>query len=485
MIKDQVSGSLVSNASKFLGESESGVSKALDGVFPALLGSMISKSEDSNQAGKLFDMVKGADTGILDNIGDLFGGGAGNVASLMNSGSGALNLLLGNNTGSMIDKVAGFSGLKGSATSSLIKMAAPFLMSMVGKVVKNKALDAVGLGKFLGTQKSAVKSAMPAGLLSSLGAGFLGKGFDAITGIAGGAKNIAGDAVGAAGNAVGAAGDAGKKVIGGAKDMVGGAANMAGGAVGDVANVGKAAGGGILKFLIPIILILGALGLWKFMGGSGTGIDALDKAVDKTTEIAGDAAGAVGDVATKAGDMAGDAAGAVGDAAGKAGDMAGDAAGAVGDAIGSAFSKVDAAGKAALDKVKFGANSAGTQMMSYIDGGFKGEGKFTFRNLNFASGSAQIDGTSGVEVDNLAAILAAYPGVKVHIAGYTDSTGDAAKNMQLSSQRANAVKARLMGKNIAGSRISTKGMGSADPVASNDTKAGQAQNRRIEVTIVK
>lgn len=459
MIKDQVSGSLVSNASKFLGESESGVSKALDGVFPALLGSMISKSEDSSQAGKLFDMVKGADTSILDNIGGLFGGGAGNVASLMNSGSGALNLLLGNNTGGMIEKVAGFSGLKGSATSSLIKMAAPFLMSMVGKLVKDKALDAVGLGKFLGTQKSSVKSSMPAGLLSSLGAGFLGKGFDAITGIADGAKNIAGDAVGAAGDVVGAAGNAGKKVIGGA-------ANMAGGAVNDVANVGKAAGGGLMKFLIPLLLILGALGIWK------SGI------LSTATDAVADTAGAVVDVA-------GDAAGAVADVAGDAVDAAGDAAGAVGDAIGSAFAKVDDVAKAALDKITFTATSAGGQMMAYIDGGFKGEGTFRFNDLNFASGSAQIDGTSGDEVDNLAAILASYPGVNVYITGHTDNTGDAAKNMQLSTQRANAVKARLMGKNIDGSRITTKGLGSSVPTASNDTKEGQAQNRRIEVTIVK
>lgn len=474
MIKDQVSGSLVSNASKFLGESESGVSKALDGVFPALLGKMIEKSEDSNQLGKVFDMVKGADTGILDNIGDLFGGGAGNVAQLMNSGSGALNLLLGNNTGGMIDKVAGFSGLKGSATSSLIKMAAPFLMSVVGKYVKNKALDATGFSKFLGTQKSVVKSAMPAGLLSSLGAGFLGKGFDAVSGLAGGAKDVA---TGAAG----AVGDAGKKIVGGATGAVGSAANMAGGAgrkvvggasdaVGNVANAGKAAGGGLMKFLIPLILILAALGVWK------SGI--LGKAASATTEMASDAAGAVGDVA-------GGAVDAVGDAASKAGDMAGDAAGAVGDAVGSVFGKVDAAAKGALDKISFAANSAGSQMMSYIDGGFKGDGKFTFRNLTFASGSAKIDGTSGTEVDNLAAILKAYPEVKIQVTGYTDSTGDAAKNMQLSTQRANAVKARLMGQNIAGNRIMTKGLGSADPVASNDTKEGQAQNRRIEVTIVK
>jgi len=74
LVKDQVSGSLVSQASKFLGESESGVGKALDGIFPAVLGKMIDKSEDTNGLSKLFDLAKGADTGILDDIGGLFGG---------------------------------------------------------------------------------------------------------------------------------------------------------------------------------------------------------------------------------------------------------------------------------------------------------------------------------------------------------------------------------------------------------------------------
>ena len=463
MIKDQVSGSLVTNASKFLGESESGVTKALDGVFPALLGKMISGSEDSNQLGKIFDMVKGADAGILDNIGDLFGGGAGNVAQLMNTGSGALSLLLGNNSGSMIDKVAGFSGLKGSATSSLIKMAAPFLMSMIGKYAKDKALDAVGLGKFLGSQKSHVQSAMPAGLLSSLGAGFLGKGFDSVAGIVGGAKDMAtgavGNVTGAAGNVVGAAGDAGKKVVGGAMN-----------AAGDVANVGKAAGGGLMKFLIPIIFILGALGIWK------SGI------LSKATDAAGDVAGSVADVA---GDAAGSVADAAGDAAGSVAGAAGDAMDKMGEGFGAVFGKIDEAAKGALDKITFGANSAGKQMIDYIEGGFKGDAKFTFNNLTFATGSSKIDGESGAEVDNLAAILAAYPGVKIHITGHTDNTGSAAGNMQLSQQRANAVKARLMGKNIEGARMTAKGMGSDEPVADNGTKEGRDQNKRVEINIVK
>jgi len=213
ILKDQVSGSLVSQASSFLGAEESGISKAIDGIFPALLGKMISGSEEEGGAQKIFDMASNMDSSLLGNIGDLFGGGAGNVSKLMNSGSGVLNLLLGNNTNSIVDKIAGFSGLKGSAASSLLKMAAPFLMSTVGKYIKDKALDSVGLGKFLGTQKSFVQKSMPGGLLSALGSGFLGKGMDAVMG-------IAGDGL-----------DAGKQVLSGASDLAEGAANIGKGAV--------------------------------------------------------------------------------------------------------------------------------------------------------------------------------------------------------------------------------------------------------------
>ena len=475
MVKDQVTGSLVSNASKFLGESESGVGKALDGIFPALLGKMADTAEDGNGLAKLFDMAKGADAGILDNIDGLFGGGAGNVAKLMNGGSGILNLLLGNSTGGMIDKLAGFSGLKGSAASSLIKMAAPFLMSMVGRHIKNKALDAVGLGKFLGSQRQHAQAGMPSGLLSSLGGSFLGKGASAVTGLASdgmdAGKKVVGGVGNAAGKVVGGATDAAGKVVGGAADaagkVVGGAADLAG-------NVGGAAvktGGSILRWLIPLALLL-AIGGWFGLGpGLGGAADAAKGAVEKT-------AGAAGDMAKGAGNMAGDA---VKGAAGAAGNMAKGAA----DAMGGVFGKIDEAAKSALGSIKFGAGSAGESMMKFIDGGFKGDGRFTFKNLTFATGSANINGATAVEVDNMAAILKAYPGVMVMVEGYTDNTGDAKANLDLSQARANAVKARLMGQGIAGNRVKTKGFGSDNPKADNGTAEGRAMNRRIEMVIAK
>lgn len=488
MVKDQVSGPLASQASKFLGESESSVGKALGGIFPAVLGKMINTSEDSSGLTKLFDMAKGADTSILDDVSGLFGGGAGNVAKLMNNGSGALNLLLGNNTGGLIDKIAEFSGLKGSAASSLIKMAAPFLMSMVGRQIKEKALDVIGFGKLLGSQKQHVKSAMPSGLMSKLGGSFLGKGFDAVTGFAGdgfdAGKKVVGNAAGTVGSVAGGAMNAGKKAIGGTADAVG---NVAGGAMGagkkvvggaanlagDVGGAAAKTGGSILKWLVPVFIALLALSFFGFRTGCSAVDDTVGSAKDLTENVAAGAA-----------DMAGDATKAVGDAAGSVADAAGNAADAAAGAIGSVFSTIDEAAKKSLDGIKFATGSAGAQMKEFIDGGFKGDSRFRFNNLTFNTGSAAIGGESGVEVDNLAAILKAYPAVKIHIDGYTDNTGNAAANVQLSNARATAVKARLISKGIDASRITAHGNGAADPVADNATEEGRAENRRIEVSIV-
>ena len=234
-------------------------------------------------------------------------------------------------------------------------------------------------------------------------------------------------------------------------------------------------GGSLLKWLIPLLLLLGIGGYFGFGPGIGGAADMAKDAAAKTANVAGDAA-------KGAADMAGDAAkGAAGAAAGAAGDAMKGAAG----AIGGVFGKIDEAAKSALGSIKFTTGSAGSEMMKYIDGGFKGDGRFTFKNLTFATGSANIDGKTAVEVDNMSAILKAYPGVKVNVEGYTDNTGNAAANVQLSQARANSVKARLMAKGISGDRVMTKGYGDANPKADNGTAEGRAANRRIEMVIAK
>jgi outer membrane protein OmpA-like peptidoglycan-associated protein len=87
-------------------------------------------------------------------------------------------------------------------------------------------------------------------------------------------------------------------------------------------------------------------------------------------------------------------------------------------------------------------------------------------------------------VNALAQTLKAYPSVKIGLEGFTDATGDAVSNKQLSQERAEAIKSRLVQSGIEESRITTAGFGSEKPVASNDTEDGRAKNRRTEVVVL-
>ena len=71
----------------------------------------------------------------------------------------------------------------------------------------------------------------------------------------------------------------------------------------------------------------------------------------------------------------------------------------------------------------------------------------------------------------------------IQIVGYTDSTGNYNYNMQLSQQRAQSVATYLTSQGVSGQYLSVKGMGPADPIASNATADGRAQNRRVQVTL--
>jgi outer membrane protein OmpA-like peptidoglycan-associated protein len=76
------------------------------------------------------------------------------------------------------------------------------------------------------------------------------------------------------------------------------------------------------------------------------------------------------------------------------------------------------------------------------------------------------------------------PQTNVLVVGHTDSTGTAAHNMDLSIRRSNAVKSFLVQQGVDGTRLTTQGKGETEPIASNSTPEGRAQNRRVEIVIV-
>ncbi|WP_425599410.1 OmpA family protein, partial [Vibrio natriegens] len=97
----------------------------------------------------------------------------------------------------------------------------------------------------------------------------------------------------------------------------------------------------------------------------------------------------------------------------------------------------------------------------------------------FAFDSAEIKNASSLDL--LAQQLRDYPGDTIRIEGHTDSTGPETYNMGLSERRAQSVADYLVQQGIDASRLTVIGMGEHSPVASNDTKAGRAQNRRVDV----
>jgi outer membrane protein OmpA-like peptidoglycan-associated protein len=108
---------------------------------------------------------------------------------------------------------------------------------------------------------------------------------------------------------------------------------------------------------------------------------------------------------------------------------------------------------------------------------------FDFDRLNFETGSAKLTADSKAQVDNMAAILKAYPAVKIKIGGYTDNTGKPENNLKLSDARAKAVVEALAGLGIAADRLEAEGYGDQFAIADNATPEGRAKNRRIAVSV--
>lgn len=103
--------------------------------------------------------------------------------------------------------------------------------------------------------------------------------------------------------------------------------------------------------------------------------------------------------------------------------------------------------------------------------------------VRFDLNKATLTSTAKANLDKLIPVFNSYADTNIDIFGYTDSTGKADYNLTLSQKRADSVKAYLISKGLAAGRFHTTGRGIADPIASNDTKEGQSQNRRVEFAI--
>jgi len=104
-------------------------------------------------------------------------------------------------------------------------------------------------------------------------------------------------------------------------------------------------------------------------------------------------------------------------------------------------------------------------------------------NVTFRSDSASINAGFYQVLDSVAIILKEYSDTSITVVGHTDSVGDAQYNQGLSEQRAQSVASYLRSQGIMGQRFNVMGAGEQNPVASNSTREGRAQNRRVEITL--
>ncbi len=108
-------------------------------------------------------------------------------------------------------------------------------------------------------------------------------------------------------------------------------------------------------------------------------------------------------------------------------------------------------------------------------------GVVRLEGVNFGNDKSDIGSQSAAVLDETVTVLQRCPERRVRLNAYTDSSGSDAYNQALSQRRADSVRAYLVEHGVAAGRIEARGLGESNPVASNETPEGRAENRRVEI----
>jgi outer membrane protein OmpA-like peptidoglycan-associated protein len=397
-VKGYLTPDTVRSASSLVGESESSTQKTLNGAVPSILSgltNMVSSREGINNLGGL--IRDGGFGSAVDNIGSLFSGGS-TTSSMLGSGQQLLGKIFPGKASSVSDLLARSGGVSSSSATSLLSLAAPLIMGVLGKRAAAQSLDANGLAVSLLNEKSDIAAAAPSGLSQIL------------TG--------------------------GPTLVSRTRDTATQAPRYDTTDVRDVRREPyvdrshtEPTRSRLGRWLPLLLIALGALALLMFLR--------------PRTPRAG-----VPDLTSQAT---------------------------------NALAKLTLPGGFNISVPTGSINYNLAQFLA--DNTQAAPRTFVFDHMGFAAGSTQLTPGSEQTVNNLAQVLKAYPNAQIQLSGHTDNTGSADANQSLSLNRADAIKAMLVGQGISAQRISTQGFGQDRPVASNDTQEGRARNSRIELTV--
>ncbi|HXC95600.1 MAG TPA: OmpA family protein [Edaphobacter sp.] len=380
-----LSPNVVGPVASQLGESTDTVQRALQAGSASMLAGIAAKAGQPGFMSSIFNLVSSpvntssALSSLVSNPSSLLPGGS--SSPLGSLGSQFMSSIFGSNLSSVTDALSRSTGLGGNKMGTLLSMAAPIVVGVLGQHVRQSGMNATDLGNALKAEAPSFQRFLPAGLGSLFG----------------GVTQPAPDAP------------------------------------------AKAAAAGnrwLWPLVILALLVLGAL--WFFNRAK----EPVSNAVQTAANAGSSAMSALGD-----------------------------------------FFRTKLPDGVELNIPQFGIEN---KLIAFLNDSSKPVDTttwFNFDRLLFDTGKATLQPSSQEQLNNIAAILKAYPNVHVKIGGYTDNTGDPAANQTLSEARAKNVMDALVAGGIDPSRLESKGYGDQYPVGDNSTEEGRAQNRRIALLV--
>ena len=453
-LKELLVGEVANKAATIIGEKEDKVKTAIEGLIPTVVGGLMKRATNETGATTLMNMVKKGkhDGTIIEQLDSLLKNKE-SFASFTEKGNNVVSMLLPDKKSSIATMISQFAGVRNSSATSLLAMVAPLVMDKLGKLVHTQGLDKIGLANTLLEQKSYLLDETPEDLqpkmIDVLGLGtFMSEEIKPIQYATG--SPIKSSSIN---KPVNTKPTEFKEVSYSDKDYD-----------------GEGGGMKLPKWLLPAVLItavLAGVGYfaatydWSKLSSNSTTLEPDTSQMEQVTNAQIDTTNLPKDTV--------------------------------------AVAKVDSAISVNVPATKtMGVSLPNGQKLDLPEGTFnykfakyltdssaKVNQTFTFDNLNFESNSPVLIAGSEKTVQDLAKIMTAYPRVQVKLTGYTDNTGDSLQNRRLSAKRAFTVRNLLVTNGISDVRIDFAGKGSSNPVASNSTETGKAQNRRIEVKVVK
>lgn len=494
LLKEYLSGDVVSNLAAHLGESPKDTESALHTALPAILGGLVDKAESPESISKLLSLLTEGnhDGGILSNLGALSRGGDETI-NLVSQGGTLLASLLGERASGMVDLVTNTSGINRNSSTSLLGFVTPVILGLIGKHMKIEHIDyASGLAGFLGSQKGFLQNVIPAGFTSTAttadtaisefdkasSSGEIGDYIkdkaeavgDTFSHIGDKIEDVAEETYSTAKHAAEDIGETasqfGSSVVHESKEF----AHSAAEAFEEGAGEGN-------KFL-PWLLIAAALALmWGLLKSCSTEETTTEATAPVTTAPA---VTATPEPATPpppepivAAPIEAPTPPTV--------PAPVEAPAPVVEPASDFYEKTLSTGYA----IKAPKDGFASKLVGFIesDEAISKDLWFNMDGIQFDTNKATIKAESAAQIEHIVEVLKAFPKVKIKIGGYTDNTGKANANKKLSESRAIAVKKAIVGKDIKADRMDAEGYGSEHPVASNDTEEGRKQNRRIDVRV--